>query len=64
MANFKHFDVEAILEPPRYQVPVTESFAGMAVRRCFPTKYHRMVAKGDEAIVDFSRVEPVEDFAV
>jgi len=64
MADLLDLNVEAIFEPLRYQVTMTEGFTKVAVGRRFPTEHDRIVAKGDQSIEDFGRVKLVEDFAV
>jgi hypothetical protein len=43
---------------------LAKGLTGLAVGRGFPTEQHRIAAEGDQPVIDFRRVEPIEDFAV
>jgi hypothetical protein len=64
MPDLVDLNVEAIFEPLGRQVSMAPRLARVAIGWGFPTEQHRKIAEAHESIVDFPRVEAVEDFAV
>jgi hypothetical protein len=64
VADLLNLDTKAIFEPLRRQVPMAKRSAGLAIGCRFPAQHYRRLAKANQPIEGFGRVEPIEQVAV